>query len=113
MGPGAWPPNRGFVKVKPVVLQPGTKIDRYGGWMDNGKFKDSGTFASPAGASFGSRALPQNTLNKPLNTYEVVKPVKADAGPAIPWFGQPGKGTQYELSKSIDELLKQGAIRKI
>ncbi|HLD65569.1 MAG TPA: RHS repeat-associated core domain-containing protein, partial [Pseudomonas sp.] len=113
MGGGAWPPNRGFIRVKPTVLQPGTRIDRYGGWMDNGKFKDTGTFASPAGASFGSRALPANTLTKPLNTYEVVKPIKADAGGAIPWFGQPGKGTQYELSKSIGELLKQGAIKKI
>lgn len=113
MGRGAWPPNRGFISAKPTVLQPGTKIDRYGGWMENGTFRDKGTFASPAGASFGSRALPADTLNKPKNTYEVVRPLKADEGPAIPWFGQPGKGTQYELPKSIEELLKQGTIKKI
>jgi len=46
-------------------------------------------------------------------TYEVIAPVHADAGPAIPWFDQPGGGTQYELSKSISQLLAENKIREI
>ncbi|HBL4909289.1 TPA: glycohydrolase toxin TNT-related protein, partial [Enterobacter hormaechei] len=113
MGAGAWPPNRGFIKATPITLKPGTKIDRYGGRIDNGTFSDRGTFVSPAGASFESRALPLDTLDKPYKTYEVIAPVHADAGPAIPWFDQPGGGTQYELSKSISQLLAENKIREI
>ena len=36
MGPGAWPPNRGFIKATPITLTPGMKIDRYGGFIDGG-----------------------------------------------------------------------------
>jgi len=84
MGPGAWPPNRGFIKATPTTLMPGMKIDRYGGYTDNGVFVDRGTFVSPAGASFESRALPIGTLNKPYKTYELIAPVHAEMGPAIP-----------------------------
>ncbi|EOC0267093.1 TNT domain-containing protein [Cronobacter dublinensis] len=92
---------------------PGMKIDRYGGYIDNGVFVDRGTFFSPAGASFESRALPIDTLNKPYKTYEVIAPVHAEMGPAIPWFNQPGGGTQFELSKSISQLLAENKIREI
>ncbi|QLJ66661.1 glycohydrolase toxin TNT-related protein [Serratia marcescens] len=113
MGHGSWPPNRGFVQATPTTLMPGAKIDRYGGWTNNGVFNDRGTFVSPAGASFGSRALPLDTLEKPYRVYEVVKPIQADMGPAIPWFNQAGGGTQFELSKSISQLLAEGRIRPI
>jgi hypothetical protein len=42
----------------------------------------------------------------------VVAPVHAYAGPAIPWFEQPGGGTQYALSKSIKQLLADKKIRE-
>ncbi|EOY5735633.1 TNT domain-containing protein [Enterobacter ludwigii] len=112
MGLGAWPPNRGLTKATPITLKPGTKIDRYGGRINDGTFSDTGTFVSPAGASFESRALPLDTLDKTYKTYEVVAPVHAYAGPAIPWFEQPGGGTQYELSKSIKQLLADKKIRE-
>ncbi|WP_274723956.1 glycohydrolase toxin TNT-related protein [Xenorhabdus bovienii] len=113
MPPGSWPPNRGFVHVTPTTLQPGTKIDRYGGWYENGEFIDKGNFVAQAGAPFKVRALPANDINRPYTVYEVVKPIKADMGPAIPWFGQPGMGTQYELSAKLNELVRDGSIKVV
>jgi hypothetical protein len=57
--------------------------------------------------------LPPNNASKPYSVYEVVKPFKVQAGPAKPWFGQPGKGMQYELPKSIQELIEEGYIIKV
>ncbi|MDX7992208.1 DUF4237 domain-containing protein [Xenorhabdus sp. psl] len=117
MPPGSWPPNNGFVTVEHVVLQPGTKIDRYGGWLDkNGKFNDTGSFVAPAGASFESRALQQSALEKPYTVYEVIKPISAEGGSAIPWFGQPGMGMQYDFQKyghNIQTLIDGKFIKKI
>lgn len=112
---GGWPPNRGFTSITETNLPVGFKFDRYGGWMDGPTFKDTGTFVAPDGASFPSRALPEATLSKPYNHYEVVKPIPGvKEGPAIPWFGQPGKGMQYELPPGgIDQLIKDGYIVKI
>ncbi|MDX5630992.1 MULTISPECIES: TNT domain-containing protein [unclassified Brenneria] len=84
MGNGAWPPNRGFVISTKKTLMPETKVNRYGGWTDGSGFRDTGTFLSPAGSSFEGRALPNHTLEKPLSTYEVLKPYKVAVGPAIP-----------------------------
>ncbi|WP_072016942.1 TNT domain-containing protein [Erwinia oleae] len=95
------------------TLQPGAKVDRYGGWTDANGFHDTGTFISPAGSSFEGRALQTSTLSKPYTTYEVLKPLPVDSGPAIPWFGQQGYGIQYETSAGIEKLIKQGFLRKI
>ncbi|WP_420488957.1 glycohydrolase toxin TNT-related protein [Phytobacter diazotrophicus] len=39
---------------------------------------------------FERRTLPLDTLNKPYKVNEVLVPIHADTGPAIPWFNQPG-----------------------
>ena len=111
-----YPPNNGAIATRTTTLRPGTQIDRYGGYYKDGVFKDSGKFASPNGASFGSRALPESSLSKPYNTYEVVKPIpNVQEGQATPWFGQPGKGVQYQFPQKggIDELLNGGYLKKI
>jgi len=113
MGEGAWPPNRGFVKATKDTLEPGSLVDRYGGWIDEKGFHDGGSFISPVGSSFEGRALQSSTLNKPYSIYEVMKPLPVDTGPAIPWFGQPGYGTQHETFFSIDKLVEDGFLRKI
>ncbi|WP_053014237.1 glycohydrolase toxin TNT-related protein [Xenorhabdus griffiniae] len=113
MPENSWPPNRGFVDVTPTTLQPGSKIDRYGGWYENGEFVDKGNFVAQAGAPFEVRALQANDINRPYTVYEVVEPIKADMGKAIPWFGQPGMGTQYELSSRLNELVRDGKIKVI
>ncbi len=113
---GGWPPNRGAISSHTTTLKPGQKIDRYGGFIDNGtgEFKDFGTFTAKAGEPFENRALPIDTLTKPYKQYEVLKPIpEVQAGEAIPWFGQTGKGLQYELPLSVDDLISKGYLKGI
>jgi hypothetical protein len=118
-----WPPNRGFIDMKPGVLKAGDSFDRFGGKIgDDGKFVDTGRFVAPFGADFGGRALPQTHLNgdpvtgeKPeFKGYKILKDIPVTEGDAIPWFGQPGGGKQYELPKGgIDKLIADGYIVEI
>ena len=110
---GAWPPNRGAVMSKLITLPIDHEIDRYGGWTDASGFHDAGTFVSPVGESFPSRALPASSLKKPFKKYKVLKPIEAESSPAIPWFGEAGMGTQYELPAGIDELVAAGYLQPI
>lgn len=113
---GGWPPNRGFIRSEVQTLKVGTQIDRYGGFIDttDGKFHDTGSFASPAGASFGSRALPAAAIDKPYRKYIVKKDIpNVLAGEAIPWFGEPGLGLQYELPENIDDLIAGGYLEQV
>lgn len=98
-GKPAYPPNRGF-EFDPIetTLKPGSSINRYGA--------RGGTFASPKGTPFGQRALPPSDAYKPYEAYEVLKPIEGvRMGPVRPWFGQPGRGVQYEFPRSIQELI--------
>lgn len=104
------------MEIKRNKLKVGYEFDRYGGKLINGKLEDGGNFIAPMGASFESRALPPyyNNGGVPYNKYKVVKEIPDVAeGAAIPWFGQPGMGTQFKLEKSIDDLLKEGYIERI
>jgi len=101
-----WPKNDGFAATpKHVTLQTGAKIDRYG--------YENGSFVAPQGISYESRALAPGTETKPYKVYEVVKPIEALGGETAPWFNQPGGGIQFKLSKTIQELLDGGYIRKV
>ena len=99
-----WPPNYGF-SGNPArqTLEPGTMIDRYG--------DPYGRFLSPQGTSFTARSLPPEFIEKPINVYEVVKPLEVNAGPAAPWFGQEGYGMQYQTDVSIQNLIDSGVLR--
>ncbi|MCP3931902.1 MAG: glycohydrolase toxin TNT-related protein, partial [Bacteroidetes bacterium] len=117
-----WPPNDGFgtynqkVLRKKIVLPPGKKLDRYGGWNDSDGFHDKGNFFSDTGTPFKNRALPPETIKSPYNNYEVVEPFEVESGPIAPWFGEPGGANQYLVPKSeggIDGLLKSGKIKKV
>ena len=117
---GGYPPNNGAISTRTTTLRPGTRIDRYGGYYKDGEFIDTGKFVSPEGAPFESRALPESVRSgnppKPFNSYEVMKPIpNVQEGKAIPWFGQEGGGTQYQIPQKdgIQELLNGGYIRKI
>lgn len=118
---GGWiyPPNNGFHtpgKMQPVTV--GQKLDRYGGFVDrdSGMFRDTGNFLSPAGESYGARALPPGTnASKPLKTYQVEVAFDALVGKATPWFDEAGMATQIMTTKtmSIEFLLKRGYISEI
>lgn len=100
-----WPGNDGFAPGVTIrELQPGAVFDRFGG--------TGGHFASPPGTPFPQRSLPNSSLDGPLNTYEVVRPLPGVVtGKAAPWFDQPGGGGQYKLPMSIEYLLENGFIR--
>jgi hypothetical protein len=101
-----YPPNRGFADAPTkTTLEPGTLIDRHGG--------TGGTFASPAGTPPYERSLPFGAETRQLNTYEVINPLDVDAGKAASWFNQPGGGTQYDLGRSIQELIDTGYIKPV
>jgi len=85
-----WPPNDGAAGT-PVkaTLPEGTPLDRFG--------SENGSFLSPQGASFESRAMP-GLPNAPANNYLVTKPLPVEQATIAPWFDQPGGGIQYKLS---------------
>ncbi|NBM17609.1 TNT domain-containing protein [Streptomyces sp. GC420] len=118
---GTWkrPPNDGFdddangnpIRVN-VVLDPGQKIDRFG--------SEAGTFLSPAGTPYEQRSIPPQNLNTytpdhPYNyyAYKVLKPITVQAGPAAPFYGQPGQGLQYVTSQSVTSLLAGGYLKRL
>lgn len=86
-----WPPFPGSVNQieHDIVLQPGTRIDRFGA--------PQGTFLSPAGTSYSARALKPGTMADDYYVYEVLRPLPVKAGEVRPWFGESGGGTQYRL----------------
>jgi len=111
-----YPERDGFqmdTEGKPIrhlmEFQEGLLLDRFG--------PESGHFLGAADAPFAQRSLPPDALNTcrlkdlkkdpnscipkdhPWNyhVYRVIKPFRAFAGPAAPWFGQPGLGTQFEV----------------
>ncbi|WOI35372.1 glycohydrolase toxin TNT-related protein (plasmid) [Tritonibacter scottomollicae] len=111
-----WPPNDGFDGPQTITeLQPGARFDRYGGRFDeNGQFVDTGGYVSPTGVPFEQRSLPNSSVNRPYQEYEVLQPIpNVSSGSAAPWFGQPGGGTQYQLPMSIESLVEQGFIRPV
>jgi Tuberculosis necrotizing toxin len=94
-----WPPDDGFAAGTKynTTLKTGSVVDRYGG--------PTGTYTSPKGASYGSRALPYDKSQMPYKQYEVLRPVPVEAGKAAPWFGEAGGATQYKTGMTIQELL--------
>jgi len=95
-----WPKNKGFVYGADEIgsLQPGQLIGRLG--------NERGTFASPLGTTPETLSLRPGTDVSNLNVYRVLQEIPdTRIGPAAPAFDMPGYGTQYELPKSVKELL--------
>lgn len=97
-----YPPEDGFLtdvngvpEREAGMLFPGQAIDRFG--------SEYGAFVAPAGTPYGARSIsPQSLEGSPAaacnyHAYRVRKGFRAWTGPAVPWFGQPGLGVQYEL----------------
>jgi Tuberculosis necrotizing toxin len=102
-----FPPNRGFLgPTRREFLQPGTRIDRFGG-------SGFSRFFSPPGTPASSRALPPGTTGQPLRTFEVLKPLEVEAGTVAPAFGQPGGGTQFLTPVRLEVLIQRGFLREI
>ena len=91
--------------IENKTLTKGTRIDRYG--------YDNGTFTSPYGLPYESRSLAPGTEYKPYSVFEVIEPFEVKSGYIAPWFDQPGGGIQYKMEQSIEQLLKEGKIRRV
>lgn len=72
------------------------------------------SFVAPQGTSFPERALLsyyEDTV--PFFQYEVVKPLpNATQSNVLPWFGQKGRGTQFELEKPVQWYLDNGFLEQ-
>ena len=112
---GEWPPIGGAVSLQTVTLDSGVLIDRYGGYFyPDTVFHDSGRFVCRKGVPFAQRALRQSALTSPYRLYRIVKAIPhINMGQIIPWFNEPGLGTQFELPLTIDDLKKSGYIVEI
>lgn len=110
--PDGWVLVNGHPLHVTVTLQPGQKVDLFGSGF--------GHFLAPAGTPYAERALPPSNLNTldpaypfGYHLYEVTQPIVVEAGPARPWFGQPGLGLQYLTGPSIPQLVAAEALRPL
>jgi hypothetical protein len=102
----SFPRRDGFAgRSKTIVLRPGTVIDRFG--------SPGGNFLAPADASYMGRAVPYDRLKMPYYRYQVVKPLRVQAGKAASWFDQPGGGIQYKTAKRVQVLVDSGHLRQV
>ena len=100
----SFPTAQGFVNVEVVSLKVGDSIDRYNSIY--------GQFFAPKGAPFGGRSLPDTDRYHPYTAYVVTKQIDSVLkGKAIPWYGEPGLGTQFMTRKHDIELLKEGYLQ--
>lgn len=104
---GIWPPNSGgYSPISNVTLDVGTALDRYG--------FPGGNFVSPQGTSFVARALPSAyETTKPYFQYEVMQPITGvTQAKILPWFGQQGMGTQFQLPETVQWYLKNEYLKQ-
>ena len=86
-------------EVRSITLPVGTLVDRYG---------------YSGGTPYPMRALPPGSNQKPYTIYKVLKPIDNVAASRImPWFGEIGLGTQYELPKSIKSYIESGHLEEV
>ncbi|MGT2706754.1 TNT domain-containing protein [Streptococcus panodentis] len=93
-------------EYKESVILPGTRINRIGS-------NPTGRDFSPAGATFGEKALPPFMKLQPTSDYIALKKIPIKEGLVAPWFDEPGMGIQLMTDLPIAELEKGGYLRKI
>jgi hypothetical protein len=106
-----WPPENGIVPgtQKQVTLPVGTKLDRYG------EINSNTDFLAPAGTPLEQRALPPGSESRPLVQLEVLKPLPVQQSNVMPWFGQPGMGSQFQtttgrIKMTVQQLINAGYL---
>lgn len=67
---------------------------------------------NPQGTPFADRALPNSYSTKPINTYEVVRPISVHESLVRPYFNQPGMGTQWRFNNTIEWYLQNGYLKQ-
>lgn len=102
----SWPPNDGCAAA-PVArsLAGGEMIDRFG--------SEFGTFFSPKGESFASRAVPYVCRQMDYRVYRVLKPIAVKSCKAAPWFDEPGGAIQVQTTDPANKLAAAGMIEVV
>jgi len=102
----SWPPNDGCAQVpQSQTLAAGTLIDRFG--------SEGGSFFSPKGESFKSRAVPYVCTQMDYRVYRVVKPLPVKSCNAASWFGETGGAVQVQTADPAYKLVAAGAIEVV
>jgi hypothetical protein len=102
----SWPPDDGCA-APPIAqsLTPGQMIDRFG--------NEFGTFFSPRGESFRSRAVPYVCRQMDYRVYRIVKPIAIKSCKAAPWFDEPGGAVQVQTFEPANKLVASGMIEQV
>lgn len=111
-----WPPNDGGIPetVQQVELQEGFIIDRFGGYLENGKHRDKGKYFGDDQDVYEKRAMrPDDFFEKPYHRYVVLKPFEVEKAQILPWFNYAGMGWQYKSDITVEDLEKGGYIKKL
>ena len=88
-----------------ITLKPGDTIGRYG------HIGEKSNFVTQTGADANQLALPPNTDPTIYQEFEVIKAIPDTKQSVVaPWGGSEGGGLQYELPKSILQLIREGYI---
>jgi hypothetical protein len=102
----SWPPNDGCAAAPVTATLPvGTLIDRFG--------SEGGTFFSPKGESFDSRAVPYVCKMMDYRVYRVEQPLQVKRCKAAPWFGEPGGAVQVQAADPAYKLVAGGTIKMV
>jgi len=99
------PPLTLYRDKRMVLLPAGTQVDRYG--------EATGNVLYAANTRYEQRSLPADWNDLPYHAYQLRRDLEALCGVAVPWFGQPGGGTAFVLSRSIVELVADGSLAEV
>jgi hypothetical protein len=106
----AWPPPDLFPEgsehpAEPVMLEAGTRLDRFG--------SPYGRVFAAGGTPFADRALPPGLLDAEYRRYKVARAVPMWRSVSAQWFGQLGGGTRYRAPLGADELVTLGYLAEV
>jgi len=106
----AWPPGEAFPEGcaepgVPVLLEPGTIIDRFG--------EPRGRVFHPDGTAYRKRSLPPPGPHLRYRRYAVLRPLPVWRGIVAPWFGQPGGAERFRTVYPADDLVVLGFLRDV
>jgi hypothetical protein len=106
----AWPPGEVYPEGchedgEPILLEPGTVIDRFGG--PHGR-----VFAADA-TPYHKRSLPPPTEAADYRRYRVLRELPVWRGVTASWFGQPGSSVRYRAVYPARDLVVLGYLEDI
>lgn len=101
-----------FVNQDPIGLIGGANL--YAFAPNTNKWLDVLGLNKNLPTPYPMRALPPGSNQKPYTIYKVLKPIdNVAASKIMPWFGEIGLGTQYELPKSVKSYIEAGHLEEV